>query len=522
MTASRRPRLAMPAPFRRSPARQLALAASVIAVAAVGPSSAAAAPAPTLSWQPCADPAQQGLQCATARVPRSYEHPRRSTIQLGVIRHRATDPSRRVGTLFFNPGGPGASIASFPQVVDHFFPASLKARFDIVTWDPRGTGQSTPVRCFDSREDEKRFLGRLGEPTESFPVGKAQQDEWTGTYRRFGRRCEKRNGGLLRHVSTAESARDLNLLRRAVGDRRLSYWGISYGTFLGATYANLFPDRVRALVLDGDINPSAWVHTQKQANAGAFLGTWLRQRSDRGAAKTLDKFLGLCGRAGTDRCAFSAGSAADTRAKFATLLQRLRDRPESADITYAELVSATVNRLYAYNAWSSLASLLQGVWTTGKWGEPLPSPSGAIEEQLAIFCSETPNPGASVFQPLDRFARDRGGAVGPYWTWASEPCASWPATAAERYTGPWDRRTANPVLVIGNTFDPATPYRGAKAMTRKLARARLLTVDGYGHTSLTNPSSCANDYASRYLIDQALPPKGARCEQDHQPFSTGP
>ena len=520
----------------------LTVAAALAVVAALASSGAAAAvPPPKLDWQPCADPSQKDFQCANPRVPRNYARPDGATIHLGVIRHEATDPARRIGTLFFNPGGPGASLPSFPATL-HFFPAALRARFDIVTWDPRATGGSAGVQCFASQKDEERFLDGVGLPGVSFPVGKAEKRKWIRRWQAFGRRCGRRNGDLLRHLSSADSARDLNLLRRAVGDRRLSYWGISYGTFLGATYANLFPSRVRALVLDGAINPRAWVHRQK-ANGGLFLGTWLRQHSDQGAAKTLDAFLGLCGRTDTAHCAFSAGSAAATRDKYDSLLRRLRTDPASADISYANLASKIVTILYGPAVWPQAAECLQDVWTNGRFcppaspsALPIPGapPAGADqsaatgpkyagpEQALAIFCSESPNPRASAFRALDVFANQRSGTAGRYWSWGSEPCASWPASAADRYAGPWNRRTANPVLVIGNTYDPATPYRGAKVVARQLARARLLTVHGYGHTSLTNPSACANGYASRYFIFKTLPPPGTRCKQDLQPFSGSP
>ena len=517
----------------------LAAAVFLLSFLALASSAASAAAPPELSWQPCADRAQKGFQCATPTVPRNYRHPHGAKIHLAVIRHRATDPAHRIGTLFFNPGGPGASLPSFPAHL-HFFPAALRARFDIVTWDPRATGGSAGVQCFASQKDEERFLDGVGLPGVSFPVGKAEKRKWIRRWRAFGRRCGRRNGDLLRHLSTADSARDLNLLRRAVGDRRLSYWGISYGTFLGATYANLFPSRVRALVLDANANPRAWVHRQGKANGGLFLGTWLRQHSDQGAAKTLDAFLGLCGRTDTAHCAFSAGSAAATRDKYAALLRRLRTDPASADISYADLASKIVLALFGTAVWPKAAECLQDVWTTGRFCPPA-SPSAppipgappadadqaagggpkyaGPEQALAIICSESPNPRPSAFRALDAFANQRSGAAGRYWSWGSEPCASWPSSAANRYAGPWNRRTANPVLVIGNTHDPAAPYRGARAMARLLARARLLTVDGYGHTSLTNPSACANGYASRYLIAKSLPPQGTRCRQDLQPFT---
>jgi TAP-like protein len=208
----------------------------------------------------------------------------------------------------------------------------------------------------------------------------------------------------------------------------------------------------------------------------------------------------------TAHCAFSAGSAAATRDKYAALLRRLRTDPASADISYADLASKIVAALYGTAVWPKAAECLQDVWTTGRFCPPA-SPSAppipgappadvdqaagggpkyaGPEQALAIFCSESPNPRPSAFRALDGFANQRSGAAGRYWSWGSEPCASWPASAANRYAGPWNRRTANPVLVIGNTHDPAAPYRGARAMARLLARARLLTVDGYGHTSLT-------------------------------------
>ena len=167
--------------------------------------------------------------------------------------------------------------------------------------------------------------------------------------------------------------------------------------------------------------------------------------------------------------------------------------------------------------WPDAAQCLQGVWAQGQFCD-IPSLASRSEQLLGILCSESPNPPASAFAPLGRFAYERSGAAGQSKSWASEPCAGWPAVAADPYAGPWDRRTANPVLVIGNTHDPNTPRRSSLAMAGQLARARLLTMDGYGHTELNNPSTCANDYASRYLVTKALPPKGTSCEQDLVPF----
>ena len=510
----------------------LAVVAALVTMAAVA-ASATAAPAPKLDWRDCAQPEQKGFQCASASVPRDYSEPHGSKINLAVIRHRATDPTHRIGTLFFNPGGPGRSKASFPGAwMPHqeFFPSAVRARFDVVTWDPRGTGGSAAVQCFASQEDEGRFLEGVGALGQSFPVGKAEKKKWIKRYRGFGDRCGRTNGGLLRHVSTADTARDLNLLRRSVGDHKLSYWGISYGTFLGATYANLFPDRVRALALDGNINPTALVHRRLKANDGLFLGTELRQHSDQGTVKTLDAFLDLCGRTDTAHCAFSAGSAAATGDKYDALLRRLQTDPASADISYADLTSQTFQGLVAPASWPAAAECLQDVWANGRdcpsasrSGPPMPGARYAGPEQLlAILCTDSPNPPPSGFWALDAFANQRSGAAGRYKSWVIEPCASWPASAADRYTGPWNRRTANPLLVIGNTHDPNTPHRSAVAMSEQLARARLLTLEGYGHTSGNDPSACIRKAVSAYLTHKVLPPEGTRCQADEEPFGVTP
>jgi pimeloyl-ACP methyl ester carboxylesterase len=504
--------------------------------ACLAPRSDAAVRVPDLSWAPCPD--QSGFECATAAVPRNYRNRDGATIRLAVIRHPAADPSRRVGTLFLNPGGPGAAKALLPLVFD-VFPDSLQERFDVITWDPRGFGESTSVQCFASQEDEHRFLAGVGQAGDTFPVGPAKRARWIKRYASFGRHCDRRDGGLLRHMSTAESAKDLNLLRRAVGSSELNYYGNSYGTLLGATYANMFPGRVRTMVLGSITNPVAWVAGRRGASDGpaSFLPTFLRQRSDEGSRKTLDAFLDLCGRTSTAQCAFSAGSPRSTRAKFAELLARLRDAPSGTKPSYATLVSTVTAGLYGVGDWGRIAELLQSVWEgRSASGEsvlrtvPVPVPPagpapaarsaagadyGSFGQFLGVVCGESPNPGPAAFPGIDAFASARSGPIAGGWTWLAEPCATWPATAAARYAGRWDRRTANPIMVIGNTHDPATPYQNAVAISRQLARARLLTVDGYGHG--TFDQSCTFPYLTSYLIDETLPPRGTRC-RGLQPF----
>jgi pimeloyl-ACP methyl ester carboxylesterase len=541
--------------WRRVATAAVALAGLVacLSLPAAVAGSAAAATVPVLDWQPCAAPSQHGFDCATAQVPLDYGDPQGETIDLAVIRHLATDPANRLGALFFNPGGPGGAGTDDLPAFFHLFPPELRARFDLISWDPRGIGASTAVQCFATEDDEQRFFA--GIPFGFFPVGAAEKRAWLRRYADFGQICGERNGDLLAHVSTAESAKDLELLRQAVGDPHVNYLGLSYGTLLGATYANLFPDTVRAMVLDGNVDPVAWTNGGEDR---ALLSTSLRLRSDLASAKTLNAFLDLCGQASIDQCTFSAGSAAATQAKWTTLLQRLREHPVTLDdvtFTYAVLVSAmnawltTTEPQPGFIGWTAAAGVLQGLWershtggaltaaepataasfTTGRVAAGRRASAGVVqpypgpEQGSAVQCAESPNPRHPLaFLALDRLAYARAGDIGLPWVWNDEPCASWPATAADRYIGPWNQPTASPILVIGNTFDPETPYAGAVAMAGYLARSRLLTVDGYGHTVLLNPSTCAGDYESRYFVDGTLPPEGTVCPQDQPPFTTSP
>jgi pimeloyl-ACP methyl ester carboxylesterase len=506
----------------------LAVGVTLLAVSTCGDVAAAS---PAVPWGKCPEPSQRGFQCATINVPLDYGNPRGRQIKVAWIRHRATDPRRRIGTLFYEPGGPGVGGTTFmPLFFDHF-PAALRARFDIVSWDPRGVGTSTAVQCFASKAAEERFFA--GSPTRAvngFPVGSGQMATWIDRYSGLGRDCKRRNGDLLRHVSTVDTVRDLDLMRRRLGERKMNFLGTSYGTIVGAVYANVFPNRVRAMTLDGDVNPLAWSRPQRAENGGRFLPGGLRFRSDLETARTLDAFLDLCGRSDTAHCAFSAGTPAATRQKFTELLARLPVTLAPGQTNYAQAVTETVHQLYITSRWQPQAMILQNLWEHGPSAPTLAAATSLTsaseaydgeEQELAIACGEVPSPSASSFPAANALAEQRSGVVGPFWTWDYEPCSTWPVRSAHPYRGPWDHRTANPVLVIGNTFDPATPYGGAVAMSQALARARLLTMDGYGHTALLNPSSCVNRDESRYFIDLLLPSRGARCAQNESPFGHG-
>jgi pimeloyl-ACP methyl ester carboxylesterase len=513
-----------------------ALALPLTATAAALPATVSdAAPAPVLNWQSC-NPAQPGFDCATAQVPLDYSKPRGETITLAVIRHKATDQANRIGSLFWQPGGPGASGVIFLPLIfglptEVLFPTPLRERFDIISWDPRGIGSpdrfsSTSVQCFKTPQDELNYENTL---PAGVPATPEQRRAWIDGWAYVAQQCAASDTAyLLPHVSTADTARDLDLLRRAVGDKQLNLLGNSYGTFVGAVYANLFPDRVRAMMLLGNLDPSAWTNS---GDDHPILDTFLREKSDQGAAKILNAFLNLCGERPKDQCAFSAGTAAATQAKWQTLLQRVRTNPvivaSDPPVTYNYdlVVTTALLLLYKLPEWPMDANTLEAVWegiTDPSRYPPPPSVAGQQTVQLlAVKCGESPNPrNPGRYFGLAALATLRAGAVGPYWAWLDEQCAAWPATAADQYTGPWNHPT-NPILVVNNTYDPATAYSAAISLVNTLANAHLLTVDGYGHADGGVASTCANNYYSSYFIDGTLPPTGTVCQQDEKPFTTG-
>ena len=511
---------------------------------ALAPASAPApAPVvPNLSWQPCDD----GFSCATAAVPLDYAHPTGATVRLAMIKHPATDPAHRIGSLFFNPGGPGGPGVTFLRGNYALFPPALRARFDMVSFDPRGIGQSTPLQCFDTIEQEQQLIG----PTEAagYPTTRAEQRAYEQTFASFAAACATHAGPLLAHDSTADVARDMDLMRQAVRDPTMNYLGISYGGYLGATYANLFPTKVRAIALDANPDPVAWA--TGFGGSADVLGTFLREGSDQGSAATLNAFLARCGQAAPSSCSFSAGTPAATRAKFDTLLDRLARHPITVDgqtFTKPTTVDALITLLYQAEpipnlttGWHQPADVLQTLWGQASGVAPgaappilrdlaraglavtpyANAPYSGLESSYGVLCSDSPNPRSRGSYAVQAdIATARSGVVGPDWVWVTEPCAQWPVLAADRYTGPWNRRTANPILVVGNTVDPATPYQGSIAMAHDLADARLLTVNGYGHTALGNPSGCVNQIEDKYFVTGALPPPGTVCQQDRAPFA---
>jgi pimeloyl-ACP methyl ester carboxylesterase len=495
-------------------------AASPRTVAQAGTMRTAAALVPVLHWKAC----HGGFQCATARVPLDYHHPGGKKISIAVVRHLATDPARRLGSLFINGGGPGEQIQGIVGFYPNL-PAVMRERFTIVFFDPRGFGYSTAVRCFPNAAAEQKFLSALP----LFPIGAQQDAQWEQTWARFDARCGKTNGALLDHDTSTDVARDMDLLRAAVGDPVLNYLGVSYGTGLGAIYANLFPSRVGRMVLDANLNPVTWTTPEGSPPYA------LREGIDEANAAAMTAFLNLCGHATKAACAFSAGTPAATRAKWNTLLHRLTAHPVTTGsppqtFTYAGAVGVVA--LADVSAWQQGAVQLQQLWAASASATAVPAASRiaakpttapvymGLEQTLAVECPDDADPrNQGAYPAAAKLARARSGGFGVADVWGDELCARWPGNgASDRYTGPWDRPTASPILLIGITHDAALPYRDDLAMAHDLARARLLTVRGYGHSEISNPSTCATNYELSYLQTGALPKAGTVCQQNGTPF----
>jgi pimeloyl-ACP methyl ester carboxylesterase len=497
-----------------------------------------------------------GFDCATATVPLDWQAPTRETISLAVVKHPAGNQAQKIGTLMFNPGGPGGTGTSeFPQWIDAF-PQELRDRFDIVSWDPRGIGESTAVQCWDAADE----MGEAYGPVSGYPTDDAQKRAWLPQMAAIGQACGARNGDLLAHVSTADTARDLEALRISLGNEKLNYLGVSYGTFLGATYTNLFPDHIRSMVLDGNLDPNNWT------NGGQPATTSINQRigTDRGIADDLDAFFALCGQADTSACAFSAGSAEATKAKYDQMLAQLDAQPvtlpSGRSIGGQDLATDMGNAMFVVQpnfgaqGWSGTAKVLQTVYeamnapassgaaASGASSSAAPASSASSggssaataapssgapaaqsytgpEQAWAVMCGDAAVPPQSSWpaigdQTLAKYGPSSAGAV-----WGDAVCVDWPTRAAQPYLGPWNADPGVTVLLIGNTHDPSTPFSNTEGMATVLRRTSVLTVEGYGHTMLLNPSSCGSAHEVAYFIDGTLPPAGTVCPQDRAPFA---
>ena len=474
-----------------------------------------------IPWAACVPPGE-GLQCARIRVPLDWDRPDGRTISLAVIRHLASKPDERIGTLFMNPGGPGLSGVDTVQGDPAGFDAFGGGRFDVVSWDPRGTNASTRVHCFRNPRSEAIFWAG-----ESIPSTNADSERYAGKTADLARRCGEVSGWLLPHISTADTARDLDHLRALLGEEKLTYVGLSYGTYIGQTYANMFPDRIRAMLLMGIVDAP-------RTSAGAEARTANDVSSP---DEVFDRFLALCDGAGPERCAL-AGGGQTAAERVEQLFAQVRRAPIPApgakpplsspeELSYGDLLLSQFEPVRAPSDWpanaAALAAALGGdgsALETGARGSTSPAGLAGATTSAAIACADAParqsvRDWPQVIGRLERISPLQGRVQG-WWRWA--PCASWPVPGQDNYRGPWSASTPNPILLINTRYDPSTGYANAVRAERLLGNAVLLTHEGYGHLSFQNPSACVDEAAVAYLTELITPPAGTVCQSDQQPF----
>ncbi len=415
-----------------------------------------------------------------------------------------------------------AQVAYTPQV---------RAQFDILGFDPRGVGKSDPVTCFPTAAEEAAFFA--SQPP--YPVSAAEERAFTRDNAKLALNCLTTSPDRFAHYSTANVARDMDLLRQAVGDEKLSYVGYSYGTYLGATYAKLFPTKIRALVLDGTLAPGWYSGSDGDRRP---IGVRLRQGD--GAAETFAQFKAECKKAGPAQC--SLAKLGDPSTVVESTLKKLKTKPvvlplpdgTTFTVTYQVAVALTFSYLYEPAAWPSLADLYSEVATTASARtKAAKAPQALIEwnrrqeEYTSVGevlqpCVEAKQSGRPFAYPAYADASDK---VAPHFgrmrAWVGQTCEFLPIKDADAFTGPWANKVKSPVLVIGTRYDPATPYQATRPYSDLYPDARMVTVEGWGHTTL-GKSACADAHITAYLTQLKAPADGSTCQQDRGPFDPAP
>ena len=468
-----------------------------------------------IAWTACGD----GLECATIPVPLDWDDPDGRQIELAVIKHLATKPDQRIGTIFTDPGGPGDTGVGLIKGAGDDLDAWGDGRFDWIGWDPRGTHASSPIDCFETSAEADEFWAGIRLPSTA-----EESAAFAAHSKELARRCGEVMGDLLSHVSTIETVRDLEHMRELVGEDKMTYVGLSYGTVIGQVYANMYPEHLRAMLLDGLVNIVEYA-TSAEVRAADGASS---------ADGVFEQFIATCEAAGGDKCAL-AGHGEPVAERLDRLFELAKqglpapnaDPPE--DLAYNDLVMSSFAALRNPSLWpawaeqleaavegdaSTLATAAAAARTTAMWTEATKS--------SAISCLDAPAEESVDAWPevIGEFTENSrmGGAIQGWWLWA--PCASgWPASGDHPLVGPWDVTTEVPILLINNRYDPNTGYASAVATQELLGNAVLLTNEGYGHPTFQDPSACVDRWRVRYLVDLETPPPGTVCTSDVAPFS---
>jgi pimeloyl-ACP methyl ester carboxylesterase len=504
--------------MRGTPRRALVAVATCAFIAVLAPAAGAHQPgagALKLDWQPCGD---VGAQCATASVPKDYGSPAKGALKLAVAKSPAT--GKKEGSLFFNFGGPGAPAAIYVEAFGaDLFPA-LNEHFDIIGMDPRGVGDSQPsIDCHANQETE----GFYSEPFQTpeivnFPA-LVKKDKG------YIQKCLDNNKGILPYVGTANVARDMDQIRQAVGDDKLTYLGFSYGTYLGATYASLFPNKYRALVLDGPVDATNYANHPSNG---------LLEQSA-GFEREFGRFMQACA---VDQTACSGFGGSDPWDAYDQLVDQANANPIPATgyapdprpIKGDDLNAAVFSELYAKFLWGELAkaladaqkgdgSAIRQLVDEGFYGRDPDtgeySPGGDLYFLITAADQTYDHKNLSQYLDLGDLAWGMFDHVYVNNGYSELNYGLYPVQGQDTFKGPFRVPKSSPtILVVDTTYDPATPYRGGKRLARDLGQTRLLTMRGDNHTAYQGNSPCIDQKVEDYLINLTLPAPGTTCKQD--------
>ncbi|MEU7166467.1 alpha/beta hydrolase [Streptomyces morookaense] len=521
---------------------------TITAAAATGcthtgrPQAAASAPGPAggtrsaqdpkLDWKSCPPPSAgednggaakapgRDWECATLHAPLDYAHPDGEKIGIAMIRAKATDPAHRIGSLVFNFGGPGGSgVTTLPAFAEDY--RNLRTRYDLVSFDPRGVGRSSGVRCLDDKELDAYYAA------DSTPATKPEQTALVGRVEAYAAACRQHSGKVLPYVGTTNAARDMDLMRQALGDGELHYFGVSYGTELGGVYAHLYPKNVGRALLDAVVDPSSDPVQSALAQA-------------RGFQLALGNYMSACTQT-SDNC--------PTERSITDLLDRLGKQPIPAtgggtgsptpgtggtggsggtgggrELTRSLATSGIAQALYSKDFWDyltegvedaengdgrillSLADAMNGRNQDGHYS--------SLQASLnAVTCADfAQRYTAEDIEPKVADFRKASPVFGDFMAWSLLQCTGWPVKG-EWQTPDVSAKGAAPMLVVGNTGDPATPYEGARTMARELGEGVgiEMTYRGQGHGAYDSGNPCVKGAADAYLLDGKVPEPNKVC-----------
>ena len=455
-----------------------------------------------LKWDTC----YENFECTELDVPINYEKIATGTFKISVLRYAAQDPANRIGSLVINPGGPGASGVDYAYNAEYIFDPELTDRYDIVGFDPRGVARSVPISCFTDAETDANYAA------DSKPDNAAEFKAAVADSKKFIEKCLAKNKHLT-SFSTANAARDMDILRAALGEEKLNYLGKSYGTYMGALYAALFPNKIGRVILDGAVDPTISNFEQTKSQAMGF-------------DLALQAFIADC--IATTSCPLPRNQASAT-STLISLWQSAAKKPlpvknkdEKRAVTESLLVLGTASALYdSAEGWPELrrairealdgygdtylelADLYSGRQEDGTY------PTNEFDSGAIIDCLDFKD-----YRTEARFQSDAAKiaaaapAFGPYIAYSGLTCKYLKAPRPFKVV---KTTTSAPILIIGTTGDPATPYAWAKGLARLLPNSRLLTFVGDGHTGQGRGNACIDDAVDAYFLTGALPAKDLRC-----------